>query len=127
MSRRTPFLLLIAFVLTGCGQQAVRFAPETPGFHTVRKGDTVYSIAFRNELNWRDLAYWNDIAPPYRIDIGQKLRLTSPAAGPQVVGTTPGKTPVRTTPRPPQPRTPGTSRTTRATASERSSPWAWRR
>jgi lipoprotein NlpD len=103
---RASLALLFVLVLGACAS-AVRFQPETPGFHTVRKGDTVYSIAFRNELNWRELAYWNDIEPPYRIDIGQKLRLTSPAAGPQLVTTTPGKPPVtRKPPRPPLPSGP---------------------
>ncbi len=76
-------LLTLAFCaatvagLAACSS-AVRFEPETPGFHTVRKSDTLYSIAFRNELNWRELADWNDIDPPYTIEIGQKLRLTPP-------------------------------------------------
>lgn len=44
--------------------------------HRVIGGDTVYGIAFKNGLDYRDLARWNRIGPPYRIDIGQVLRLT---------------------------------------------------
>jgi lipoprotein NlpD len=77
MRLRAALLLVLVAGLAACAG-AVRFEPETPGIHTVRKGDTLYSIAFRNELNWRELADWNDIDAPYRIEIGQKLRLTKP-------------------------------------------------
>lgn len=79
--RRRPlalvFCVAIIAVLAGCSG-AVRFEPEVPGFHTVRKSDTLYSIAFRNELNWRELADWNEIDAPYTIEVGRKLRLTPP-------------------------------------------------
>lgn len=45
--------------------------------HRVVAGDTVYGIAFKNDLDYRDLARWNRIGPPYRIYVGQVLRLTS--------------------------------------------------
>jgi lipoprotein NlpD len=47
-------------------------------YHVVR-GDTLYAIAFRNGLDFRELAAWNAIEPPYRIYAGQDLRL-SPAS-----------------------------------------------
>lgn len=46
--------------------------------HTVVKGDTLYEIARKHGLDYRDLAQWNDIKNPRRIRIGQKLRLTAP-------------------------------------------------
>ena len=48
------------------------------GTYRVVKGDTLYSIAFRNSVDFRDLASWNGIAAPYTIWPGQTLRL-SPA------------------------------------------------
>ncbi|NCT68576.1 MAG: peptidoglycan DD-metalloendopeptidase family protein [Rhodanobacteraceae bacterium] len=45
------------------------------GSHRVQRGDTLYSIAFRNGLDYRDLASWNGIGPPYTIYVGQELRL----------------------------------------------------
>ena len=48
--------------------------------YRVAAGDTLYSIAFRNGLDFRTLAARNDIAPPYTIHPGQVLRLD---AGPQ--------------------------------------------
>jgi len=46
--------------------------------YTVVKGDTLYDIAQKHGLDYRDLARWNDIKNPRRIRIGQKLRLTAP-------------------------------------------------
>jgi lipoprotein NlpD len=47
--------------------------------HFVRSGDTVYSIAFRNSLDFRELAKWNGIGSNYLIYPGQILRLTPPS------------------------------------------------
>ncbi|WP_049621463.1 peptidoglycan DD-metalloendopeptidase family protein [Frateuria defendens] len=51
------------------------------GSYTVVHGDTLYSIAFRNGVDFRDLAQWNGIAVPYTIWPGQTLRLSPPASG----------------------------------------------
>ncbi len=45
-------------------------------WYKVRKGDTLYSIAWANRLHYRTLAYWNHIRPPYLLHPGQILRLT---------------------------------------------------
>jgi len=60
---------------------AERPAPALPAgaVHRVVKGDTLYGIAFRNGLDYRDLARWNGIGPPYTIRVGEQLRLTDPA------------------------------------------------
>jgi lipoprotein NlpD len=53
--------------------------PAPPGgSYRVMKGDTLYSIAFRNKVDFRDLAGWNGIASPYTIWPGQDLRLSPP-------------------------------------------------
>ena len=46
------------------------------GTYRVVKGDTLYSIAFRNGVDFRDLASWNGIAAPYTIWPGQTLKLS---------------------------------------------------
>lgn len=46
--------------------------------HVVQRGDTMFGIAFRNDLDWREFAAWNQVGPPYTIYIGQRLRLTPP-------------------------------------------------
>lgn len=58
--------------------------PASKGFHEVDRGDTLYSIAFRYSLDYRDVARWNDVSSPYVIYPGQRLRLIpaeSPRAG----------------------------------------------
>lgn len=49
--------------------------------HVVARGETLYSIAFRSHLDWRQVAAWNALSAPYTIYPGQRLRLTAPAAG----------------------------------------------
>ncbi len=43
--------------------------------HLVQKGDTLYSIAWIHDMDYRRLATLNGIAPPYRIYPGQRLGL----------------------------------------------------
>lgn len=56
--------------------------PAPPGgTYRVVKGDTLYSIAFRNKVDFRDLAKWNNIDSSYTIWPGQELRLSPPGHG----------------------------------------------
>lgn len=55
-----------------------RVTDTRAGFYTVKKGDTLYSIALDHGLDYRDLADWNNIDPT-RIKVGQQLRLMPPA------------------------------------------------
>lgn len=43
--------------------------------HTVQRGDTLFSIAFQYDLDFRQLAIANDLNPPYTIFVGQELNL----------------------------------------------------
>ena len=47
--------------------------------HTVRSGETLYSIAFNAGLDYQTLARWNGIRSPYVIRAGQRLKLVPPA------------------------------------------------
>ena len=49
--------------------------------HTVVRGDTLYFIAFNYGVDYRDVAAWNGIRPPYTIYPGQKLKLIPPGPG----------------------------------------------
>lgn len=44
-------------------------------FYRVRKGDTLFSIAWRANRDFRQLARWNGIRSPYVIYVGQVVRL----------------------------------------------------
>ena len=46
--------------------------------YTVQKGDTLFSISWRGELDYKTLGQWNNIRPPYTIFVGQKLKLFKP-------------------------------------------------
>ena len=52
-------------------------APVTQGSHTVRAGETLYSIAWRYNRNHEELARSNSISAPYRIYPGQVISLVS--------------------------------------------------
>jgi lipoprotein NlpD len=52
--------------------------PEAPEWHVVRAGETVYSIARRYGLDYRELARWNGIGGDYLIRPGDRLRLARP-------------------------------------------------
>jgi lipoprotein NlpD len=48
------------------------------GYYIVRKGDTLYSIALENGADYRELAQWNGLDDPARIQVGQALRVVPP-------------------------------------------------
>ncbi len=50
-----------------------------PEFYTVKRGDTVYSIALDAGLDYKELAAWNQLDDANVIRIGQQLRLRPPA------------------------------------------------
>lgn len=49
-----------------------------PGYYTIKPGDTLIRIALENGQNWRDVARWNSIENPNRIEVGQVLRVVPP-------------------------------------------------
>jgi len=58
-------------------------------YHTVKKGETLYSIALDNGQDYKDVAAWNSLDNPNRIRVGQQLRVTPPDNGaPVAVATT---------------------------------------
>ncbi|MCS6811096.1 MAG: peptidoglycan DD-metalloendopeptidase family protein [Tepidimonas sp.] len=54
-----------------------------PGYYTVRPGDTLYRIGLEHGQSWRDLAAWNQLTNPDRIEVGQVLRVVPPTATPE--------------------------------------------
>lgn len=86
MSLRLLLWVLIV-VLSGCAsppapvedrsdRPAMRLQPDS--HYRVRRGDTLYTIAFRFGLDHREVASWNGIAPPYTIYPDQVLRMSPP-------------------------------------------------
>jgi len=53
-------------------------AEQRPESYTVKRGDTLYSIALDNGLDYRELAAWNNITDPAAIKAGLVLRMRPP-------------------------------------------------
>ncbi len=79
------WLWSLALLLTACSNQ--QLAPLTertaepgwrPGIYQIRPGDTLYSIAWEFGFDYRQLARWNQIQPPYKIITATRLRLSAP-------------------------------------------------
>ncbi len=74
--KRLSFLGILFFFLTGCGGIFL-----TPSYHSdgtylyVHKGDTLYSLAKKNNISLRDLIEVNHLTSPYTLAVGQKLRI----------------------------------------------------
>lgn len=87
----------VALLISGCtfggGYAPVYTTGESRtksvSHHTVRPGETLYSIAFRYGLNYKEIASANGISEPYTIFVNQRLRLV----GKQIIAKkTPSKT-----------------------------------
>lgn len=63
----------LAVLLSGCASAPPQ--PARPATYTVKAGDTLYAIARRLRLDYRELARWNGINDRYLIRPGQVLRL----------------------------------------------------
>ena len=48
--------LAVALLLAGCAS-----TPERASTYTVKRGDTLYAIAWRHRVSYQDLARWNGI------------------------------------------------------------------
>jgi lipoprotein NlpD len=94
MLRRLPFSafattasLTLALLLAGCGARGLApvddraYGPTPAGFYRVRSGDTLSEIAERKRIKMRQLAAWNELAPPYPLYAGQLLRIKPPKGG----------------------------------------------
>jgi len=96
MNRFVRTLAPLALMIAGCASEqpapvvdysmpssnasAPAATASAPASYRVMRGDTLYAIAFKHGLDYRDLAAWNGIAAPYTIFSGQELRLSAPAA-----------------------------------------------
>lgn len=47
-------------------------------YYTVKRGDTLYSIALEHGADYREVAQWSHLEDPTKLSIGQRLRVTPP-------------------------------------------------
>ena len=89
-STALPALLLITALVSGCANYSapITSLAQPPSIqivtHQVVAGDTLYSIAWRYDLDYRLLGSANGLRPPYRLEIDQVLSLDTSQAKPIV-------------------------------------------
>ena len=69
-------VICLGYLITGCN--AIQLSPSYHSDGTylhVHKGDTLYSLAQKNNIPMRDLITENNLREPYSLYIGQKLRI----------------------------------------------------
>ncbi len=82
--RLIPALLLLSALLGGCANDPVLVGDRGarldwhPRYHTVQRGDTLYSIAWTYGQDYRLVAQWNGLSPPYTIYPGRRIRVAPP-------------------------------------------------
>lgn len=104
IARRVVALSIAAFIAAGCASRtsapvitrspsagapspaaspasaaATRAADSGAEFYTVKRGDTLYSIALDHGSSYRELAEWNNLANVNVIRVDQVLRVRAPA------------------------------------------------
>lgn len=99
-----------------------RTPPKPPAFkgetYRVQAGDTLYSIAWRLGVDFRQLVEWNGIDDPHHIVVGQRLRVQPPRATAAAPKTTPAAAP-KPAPSPGTPPVPAAPRASTAQSAGR--------
>lgn len=97
------FSILLSALINGCSSVQPNYAPvstapppprppsniikdesnskEETKYHQVQKGETLYSISRNYGFDYRQVAQWNQIAPPYKIEPGRKIKVSDPISG----------------------------------------------
>ena len=79
--------ILLSLLLSGCltarsPAPVVDFGagkgPGSAGAHLVLEGDTLFKISERYKLAIRDIAHKNNLYPPFRLNVGERLNLPPP-------------------------------------------------
>ena len=137
MHRARPIILLTAvIILAACSSEGgfvsvdQKFGYRIPdsGYYTVSRGDTLYAIAFRYGLDYRQLASANSIPYPYTIHPGQKIDVRGGGSAPVTPGPVAVKKPSVQpggSVQPPQVTTPGAGKPPEMPADAQVSQWIW--
>jgi len=110
---RVTQLCALSVLLWGCG---------THTYHLVQRGDSLYSVSWSYGYDYKDVARWNGLQPPYELTPGQRIRFVQQAGVKQSATPKPAivepATPVTHSPTHP-PHMPVTEKSTGAIA------WHW--
>lgn len=72
---RNRILLFVLVLLVSACASLKQQAKKGPGWYVVKPTDTLYSIAWRYNIDHLELADWNDLREPYTINPGDQLML----------------------------------------------------
>lgn len=120
MKYRITCIIITIAVLAGC-RPFVHYDPDRnrggqSRIYTVNKGDTLYSIAWDHGHDYRTVARWNGIDPPYTIYPGQEIRMYPAPTATRSTG--------RSTPVAPAPTAPAAAQSDEAD-DNRPMQWQW--
>jgi lipoprotein NlpD len=91
-------LILVLLMLSACTQRTnlapveeLRWSPYNSkgAYHIVRRGETLYAIAFGHDRDYRELAAYNGLRSPYSLRVGQIIHLQGTKRRPFFYKTTP--------------------------------------
>ncbi|VAW54387.1 Murein hydrolase activator NlpD [hydrothermal vent metagenome] len=68
-------IVVIQLSLSACSSNGTKWNPDD---YTVKSGDTIYSVAWRYELDPESFAAWNGVSASYFIKPGQRLHTRKP-------------------------------------------------
>lgn len=89
------------------GAEAAKPPKAEPGSYIVKPGDTLIRIGLDNGQTWKDIARWNNLDNPDRIEVGQVLRVIPPGVDPNSVAVTRPLTPPKVDSKPIDPKPAG--------------------
>lgn len=69
-----------------------------PGYYAVRPGDTIRRVGNETGQRWQDIARWNNLDNPDKIEVGQVLRVIPPGSTPSASAVAAGPNGVVTAP-----------------------------
>lgn len=85
-TQRAPAPVVDGRAKPAAARSSATQAPARPrsaaDFYTVKRGDTLYSIAQDHGVAPREVAQWNGLDDPTRLSVGQQLRVRPPLAAP---------------------------------------------
>lgn len=105
---RVALLLILCWIVAGCvsphtapivesQQNLARVPPsedikprmQNKQLYTVQRGDTLYGIALKHGVDYKELVQWNGIADPNTLKIGQEIDLLVPSRQSKVAESAP--------------------------------------
>lgn len=89
MRHHIAIALIASFMVTACSQPAtnarsyqyggILSAGSSLGLHTMRRGETLWTVAKAYNVDLRDMLDLNRLSAPYKVPVGQRIKIPAPA------------------------------------------------